>query len=222
MKKVLLIVLISLMTIFTFAEKKTIHINNKPGKMILENDYIYMSEYVYIEKEGDYAITTEEATLMKTGDDFQRFLASGITHSVFSSGEATSMFLDFNLKNSTGVMREEVVAVFRDKKDNKPIHIENAEELEFDLDNEVYKGFVSESEDSTLLKILYKGDMEIVARYFEYDSSASRIYLSGDVFVDDKKNERKINADELTYNTEDDTFEAINAVMEIVIEEEEE
>lgn len=221
MKKILIIVLIALMTVVAFAEKKTIHINNKPGKMILEKDYIYMSEYVYIEKEGDYAITTEEATLTKKGEDFERFIANGITHSVFNSGEATSMVLDFNLKNSTGVMRENVIAVFRDKKDNKPIHIENAEELEFDLDNEIYTGFASENGENPLLKILYKGDMEIVARYFEYDSSASRIFLRGDVFVDDKKNERKIEADELTYNTEDDTFEAINAVMEIVVEEEE-
>ena len=174
---------------------------------------------VMINKDGDIYVETPLATVTKGATDWQSFITGGETFVIFQTGEATALSLDYNLDNSTGLMKDVPVATIYSKEEGeKDIYIYKTDILKFDQKNEYYEGFAKETEDATpeLIFIDYKGDLKVDTLYFEYHGDTGMLNLKGNVFVNDEKNSRKIWASELLYNTEDDSFKGLNVAIELV------
>ena len=174
---------------------------------------------VMINKDGDIYVETPLATVTKGATDWQSFITGGETFVIFQTGEATALSLDYNLDNSTGLMKDVPVATIYSKEEGeKDIYIYKTDILKFDQKNEYYEGFAKETEDATpeLIFIDYKGDLKVDTLYFEYHGDTGMLNLKGNVFVNDEKNRRKIWASELLYNTEDDSFKGLNVEIELV------
>ena len=174
---------------------------------------------VMINKDGDIYVETPLATVTKGATDWQPFITEGETFVIFQTGEATALSLDYNLDNSTGLMKDVPVATIYSKEESeKDIYIYKTDILKFDQKNEYYEGFAKETEDATpeLIFIDYKGDLKVDTLYFEYHGDTGMLNLKGNVFVNDEKNSRKIWASELLYNTEDDSFKGLNVEIELV------
>ena len=174
---------------------------------------------VMINKDGDIYVETPLATVTKGATDWQSFITEGETFVIFQTGEATALSLDYNLDNSTGLMKDVPVATIYSKEEGeKDIYIYKTDILKFDQKNEYYEGFAKETEDATpeLIFIDYKGDLKVDTLYFEYHGDTGMLNLKGNVFVNDEKNSRKIWASELLYNTEDDSFKGLNVEIELV------
>ncbi len=174
---------------------------------------------VMINKDGDIYVETPLATVTKGATDWQSFITEGETFVIFQTGEATTMSLDYNLDNSTGLMKDVPVAMIYSKEEGqKDIYIYKTDVLKFDQKNEYYEGFAKETADATpeLIFIDYKGDLKVDTLYFEYHGETGMLNLKGNVFVNDEKNRRKIWASELLYNTEDDSFKGLNVEIELV------
>jgi hypothetical protein len=175
---------------------------------------------VYIEKEEEFTVTTEEATLTMSNGEWRYLDTSGLTHIIFSTGEATGMRLNYDINTSEGTLEDNVVAKINTE-DDQEINIRRAKSIEFKLEEEYYKGnsLPKSHKDFSPIIIFYKGDMEARALFFEYFANEDRFHLKDDVFVLDKKNNREINASELWYNTQDDSFEGKNVELQITLEE---
>lgn len=174
---------------------------------------------VMINKDGDIYVETPLATVTKGATDWQSFITGGETFVIFQTGEATALSLDYNLDNSTGLMKDVPVATIYSKEEGeKDIYTYKTDILKFDQKNEYYEGFAKETEDATpeLIFIDYKGDLKVDTLYFEYHGDTGMLNLKGNVFVNDEKNSRKIWASELLYNTEDDSFKGLNVEIELV------
>jgi lipopolysaccharide export system protein LptA len=174
---------------------------------------------VMINKDGDIYVETPLATVTKGATDWQSFITEGETFVIFQTGEATTMSLDYNLDNSTGLMKDVPVAMIYSKEEGqKEIYIYKTDVLKFDQKNEYYEGFAKETADATpeLIFIDYKGDLKVDTLYFEYHGETGMLNLKGNVFVNDEKNRRKIWASELLYNTQDDSFKGLNVEIELV------
>lgn len=174
---------------------------------------------VMINKDGDIYVETPLATVTKGATDWQSFITEGETFVIFQTGEATTLSLDYNLDNSTGLMKDVPVAMIYSKEEGqKDIYIYKTDVLKFDQKNEYYEGFAKETADATpeLIFIDYKGDLKVDTLYFEYHGETGMLNLKGNVFVNDEKNRRKIWASELLYNTEDDSFKGLNVEIELV------
>ena len=174
---------------------------------------------VMINKDGDIYVETPLATVTKGATDWQSFITEGETFVIFQTGEATTMSLDYNLDNSTGLMKDVPVAMIYSKEEGqKDIYIYKTDVLKFDQKNEYYEGFAKETADATpeLIFIDYKGDLKVDTLYFEYHGETGMLNLKGNVFVNDEKNRRKIWASELLYNTQDDSFKGLNVEIELV------
>jgi lipopolysaccharide export system protein LptA len=174
---------------------------------------------VMINKDGDIYVETPLATVTKGATDWQSFITEGETFVIFQTGEATALSLDYNLDNSTGLMKDVPVATIYSKEESeKDIYIYKTDILKFDQKNEYYEGFAKETADATpeLIFIDYKGDLKVDTLYFEYHGDTGMLNLKGNVFVNDEKNSRKIWASELLYNTEDDSFKGLNVEIELV------
>jgi lipopolysaccharide export system protein LptA len=174
---------------------------------------------VMINKDGDIYVETPLATVTKGATDWQSFITEGETFVIFQTGEATTMSLDYNLDNSTGLMKDVPVAMIYSKEEGqKDIYIYKTDVLKFDQKNEYYEGFAKETADATpeLIFIDYKGDLKVDTLYFEYYGETGMLNLKGNVFVNDEKNRRKIWASELLYNTQDDSFKGLNVEIELV------
>ena len=174
---------------------------------------------VMINKDGDIYVETPLATVTKGATDWQSFITGGETFVIFQTGEATALSLDYNLDNSTGLMKDVPVATIYSKEEGeKDIYIYKTDILKFDQKNEYYEGFAKQTADATpeLIFIDYKGDLKVDTLYFEYHGDTGMLNLKGNVFVNDEKNSRKIWASELLYNTEDDSFKGLNVEIELV------
>lgn len=174
---------------------------------------------VMINKDGDIYVETPLATVTKGATDWQSFITGGETFVIFQTGEATALSLDYNLDNSTGLMKDVPVATIYSKEESeKDIYIYKTDILKFDQKNEYYEGFAKQTADATpeLIFIDYKGDLKVDTLYFEYHGDTGMLNLKGNVFVNDEKNSRKIWASELLYNTEDDSFKGLNVEIELV------
>ncbi len=174
---------------------------------------------VMINKDGDIYVETPLATVTKGATDWQSFITEGETFVIFQTGEATTLSLDYNLDNSTGLMKDVPVAMIYSKEEGqKDIYIYKTDVLKFDQKNEYYEGFAKETADATpeLIFIDYKGDLKVDTLYFEYHGETGMLNLKGNVFVNDEKNRRKIWASELLYNTQDDSFKGLNVEIELV------
>ncbi|SSC12047.1 conserved protein of unknown function [Mesotoga infera] len=174
---------------------------------------------VMINKDGDIYVETPLATVTKGATDWQSFITEGETFVIFQTGEATTLSLDYNLDNSTGLMKDVPVAMIYSKEEGqKDIYIYKTDVLKFDQKNEYYEGFAKETADATpeLIFIDYKGDLKVDTLYFEYYGETGMLNLKGNVFVNDEKNRRKIWASELLYNTQDDSFKGLNVEIELV------
>jgi len=174
---------------------------------------------VMINKDGDIYVETPLATVTKGATDWQSFITEGETFVIFQTGEATALSLDYNLDNSTGLMKDVPVATIYSKEESeKDIYIYKTDILKFDQKNEYYEGFAKQTADATpeLIFIDYKGDLKVDTLYFEYHGDTGMLNLKGNVFVNDEKNSRKIWASELLYNTEDDSFKGLNVEIELV------
>ncbi|MFO7881077.1 MAG: hypothetical protein R6U52_00900 [Kosmotogaceae bacterium] len=175
---------------------------------------------VYIEKEEEFTVVTDEATLTMSDGEWRYLDTSGLTHIIFSTGEATGMRLNYDINSSEGTLHDNVVANITTE-DEQNIIIRRAEKIEFKLEEEYYKGnsLPKSHKDFSPIIILYKGDMEARALFFEYFANEDKFHLKDDVFVLDKKNNREIDASELWYNTQDDSFEGNNVQLQITLEE---
>lgn len=175
---------------------------------------------VYIEKEGEFTVETDEATLTSSDGEWRFLETAGLTHIIFSTGEATGMKLNYDITTSEGTLLDNVVATINTE-DEQKIKIRKAAKIEFKLEEDYYKGnsLPKSHKDFSPIIILYKGDMEARALFFEYFANEDKFHLKDDVFVLDKKNNREINASELWYNTQDDSFEGKNVELQITLEE---
>ncbi|MFW6120521.1 MAG: hypothetical protein ACOC80_06425 [Petrotogales bacterium] len=175
---------------------------------------------VYIEKEEEFTVETDEATLTSSNGEWRFLDTSGLTHIIFSTGEATGMKLNYDINSSEGALHKNVVAKINTD-DDQEILIRRAEKIEFKLEEDYYKGnsLPKSHKDFSPIIIFYKGDMEARALFFEYFANEDRFHLKDDVFVLDKKNNREINASELWYDTQDDSFEGSNVQLQITLEE---
>lgn len=218
MRKALTVVFLLLTAIGLFAST-TLRI--KADTIKGSSDLISLAGNVYIEKEGEMTVETEEAELSAVGNNWERFIATGETLAIFSNGTSRSLYLDYNMNSSSGVMRNEVYAEFVETDREGKIIINDADVLEFDLDSESYVGSSLPEDDPEFkpLFILYRDEMEITALQFEYYSGDSLMILTGRVLVIDHKNNRTIRASELIYNTDDDSFEGKAVEMEIILED---
>jgi len=219
LKKVLSVFLTVLFIVSIFAATGTVRISAK--KISGKKDLVYLTGDVYIEKEGDVSLTTEAATMTAKNGNWNHIETSGLTHVSFSSGDATSMNMVYDLDTSSGTLLHRVTAVFNSDTGERKIMIKNAEKLDFDLNRKEYKGESLPKNDKNFkpLEIQYKDELTANSLYFEYSESTGIILLEGEVYVDDVKNRRKIHATKLYYNTNDDSFEGENVSLEMTFEE---
>ncbi|AKI97699.1 hypothetical protein [Kosmotoga pacifica] len=219
MKKTISVFLVILFIVSIFAVTSTVRIRAK--KISGRKDIVYLTGEVYIEKVGDVSLTTESATMTAKNGNWNYIETAGLTHISFSSGDATSFSMTYNLNTSSGILKHNVIARFNDENGKRKILVQNAEKLDFNLEKEEYTGeaLPKSAKDFKPLVIYYKDELVANSLYFEYDESTGIILLKGDVFVDDKKNNRKIYATELYYNTKDDSFEGTNVSLEMEFEE---
>ncbi len=218
MKRAILVLFLIVVSLAVFGSTTLrIRADNIKGS----SELINLEGNVYIEREGDMTVVTEKAELSAVGNRWERFIATGVTNAIFSTGTADSLFLDYNMETSTGIMRHEVSAEFVETGREGKIIINDADSLEFDLNKESYLGTAlpEDSPDFKPLFILYRDEMEITALRFEYYSEDSLMVLIGQVLVIDHKNNRTIRASELIYNTDDDSFEGKTVEMEIILED---
>ncbi|OAA31640.1 hypothetical protein AT15_06085 [Kosmotoga arenicorallina S304] len=219
MKKAFSIFLVMLVVVSIFAATSTVRISAK--KISGKKDSVFLTGDVYIEKEGDVSLTTDTATMTAKNGSWNHIETAGLTHVNFSSGDATSMNMVYDLDISKGTLLHNVSAVFNDDTGKRKIMIKNAKKLDFDLNKKEYSGesLPKNAEDFKPLEIQYKDELTANSLYFEYSESTGIILLEGDVFVNDIKNKRKIYATKLYYNTNDDSFEGENVSLEMIFEE---
>lgn len=221
MKKRFIILAISILTLLVtlVAASKVIITSDKLVGGLKNNEPYTFIGHVVINRIDEIYVETPLATATKGATDWENFTTEGETFVRFQTGEATSLALEYNLNDSTGVMSKEVMTkIYSKQEDEKDIYIYKTNILKFDQKNEYYEGFAKESEDasSQLIFIDYKGDLKVDTNYFEYFGNTGLLNLKGNVFVEDEKNSRKIWASELMYNTEDDSFEGLNVKIELV------
>ncbi|ACR79565.1 MULTISPECIES: LptA/OstA family protein [Kosmotoga] len=219
MKKNIIVLVVFLLLVSLLIAAGTVKIRAK--NIVGSKDQVYLTGDVYIEKEGEVSVETDEATLLAKKGNWNYIVAEGSTYALFSTGEATATFLEYNMDTSSGVMKGDVIASLKDDKGKQKLLVKNAAELDFNLDTEEFIGETLSKKDPAFKPVLiyYRDELEARALYFEYHGKKGIFYLKGDVYIVDKKNNRTITASELTYNTTNDTFEGKDVYLEIILEE---
>ncbi|MDI3473282.1 MAG: hypothetical protein PWQ48_1563 [Thermotogaceae bacterium] len=207
----LLLIIAVFVTLKLFPQETKEVVRIKTQKFRATEDKIIFLSRTEIEK-GDTKIVADYMELqLQNGEE--RFVK--VTDGVYvelKEGTATSNELDYDLKIEKGVMRKNVRAVFYSKDNKEKVNVE-CETLNIDLKNKIFSG----KTDGGKVTII-KGNMFIQGERFTYDSERAVLTVEGDAFVDDKDKNRKMWAQKIVVNIDEDTIDAQEAQLEIVIE----
>ncbi len=221
MKKILLLFLVLVFISILLAEPVVLRIKSFKDKW-LDNKYVLTGD-VYINRENEVTVTTENATLTKENGEWTDLTTLQDTHIVFESGNASSLLLDYIFDSMTGTMTENIECYINVRKDDGTIDpegkviVNNADILFFDLKEDYFLGWITE-ESSPQISINFKEEMDMVADYFEYFNGEGKVIMKGNVFVDDKKNSRTVKGKEVYYDVDKDEFTGIKTLIEFYVD----
>lgn len=221
MKKILLLFLVLVFISILLAEPVVLRIKSFKDKW-LDNKYV-LTGNVYINRENEVTVTTENATLTKENGEWTDLTTLQDTHIVFESGNASSLLLDYIFDSMTGTMTQNIECNINVRKDDGTIDpdgkvvVNNADTLYFDLNEDYFLGWITE-ESSPQISINFKDEMDMVADYFEYFNEEGKVIMKGNVFVDDKKNSRTVKGEEVYYDVDKDEFTGIKTLIEFYVD----
>jgi len=220
-KKILLLFLVLVFISILLAEPVVLRIKSFKDKW-LDNKYV-LTGNVYINRENEVTVTTENATLTKENGEWTDLTTLQDTHIVFESGNASSLLLDYIFDSMTGTMTQNIECNINVRKDDGTIDpdgkvvVNNADTLYFDLNEDYFLGWITE-ESSPQISINFKDEMDMVADYFEYFNEEGKVIMKGNVFVDDKKNSRTVKGEEVYYDVDKDEFTGIKTLIEFYVD----
>ena len=206
---VISIILLTSLKIFPQESEETIRI--KTQKFRATKDKIIFLSKTEIEK-GDTRIIADHMELQLHNGE-ERFVK--VTEGVYvelKEGTVTSQEMDYDLKTEKGVMRKNVKAVFHPKDSKDTVQVK-CETLNVNLKDKIFYGKTDGGKVT-----IKKGNMFIQGKSFNYDSDKALLTVEGDVFVDDKDKNRKMWAQKIVMDINEDTIDAQDAQLEIVIE----
>lgn len=221
MKKILLLFLVLVFISILLAEPVVLRIKSFKDKW-LDNKYVLTGD-VYINRENEVTVTTENATLTKENGEWTDLTTLQDTHIVFESGNASSLLLDYIFDSMTGTMTQNIECNINVRNDDGTIDpdgkviVNNADILYFDLNEDYFLGWITE-ESSPKISINFKDEMDMVADYFEYFNEEGKVIMKGNVFVDDKKNSRTVKGEEVYYDVDKDEFTGIKTLIEFYVD----
>jgi len=150
----------------------------------------------------DFSLVSDRFTVyLENGTEKTVEATQGVFINI-STGSATSVELEYDLKEERGYMRKEVNAVFNSASSSETISI-NCDYLMIDNNSAVYEGKNLESEYKVKIT---KGNMNIECLSFKYDSKEEIINLIGDVFIDEP-GEKTITGESVVLNLKTDEID---------------
>ena len=208
----LFLLLIIPVLILTEENAETVRIRTKKFKT-MKDKILFMGHTEIIK--GEMKIVSESAEIdMVDGEERYVKIKDGV-YVEFEDGTATALELDYDLKKEEGVLRGKVnILLKKKKKDEKDVKI-NCSILEINLKDKIYKGKGSGNRDKVHI---VKGEVYITGDEFVYSSKDRILTIKGSVSVDDREKKRKMQADIIRMNLEEDTVEAEDVSLELVIE----
>ncbi|MDI3495376.1 MAG: hypothetical protein PWQ72_1503 [Pseudothermotoga sp.] len=207
----ILLIIVTFMALKLFPQDSKEVVRIKTQKFRATEDKIIFLSRTEIEKSDTKIVADYMELKLQNGEE--RFVK--VTDGVYvelKEGTATSQELDYDLKIEKGVMRKNVKAVFYSDDKKEKVNIE-CETLNIDLKNKIFSG----KTDGGKVTII-KGNMFIQGESFTYDSEKAILTVEGDAFVDDKDKNRKMWAQKIIVDINEDTIDAQEAQLEIVIE----
>ncbi len=221
MKKIFLLIIVLVFISIVLADPVVLRIKSFKDKWV-DDKYVLTGD-VYINREKEVTVTTDNATLTKENGEWTDLTTLGNTHTVFESGNATSVLLDYVFDTMLGTMTQQIECNINVRNDDGTIDpegkviIDNADTLFFDLNNDYFLGWTTH-DSSPQIHINFKNEMAMVADYFEYFNQEGRVIMKGNVFVDDKKNGRTVKGEEVYYDVENDEFTGIKTLIEFYVD----
>jgi len=206
MKQIILLILLLTVSLLLFSATK-ISLYGDYNRKYPNQDLLTLDGNAFIKKGTEIEIYTDYATITGSDGDYHTVDASGNTFVVFESGLASSNFLNYDLDTSKGLLS----GVYKVILNESNIKMSEIDSLNFDMNNKTYFGNKSKEQ----VNIEYKENLLINSDYFEYYENEQKLYLKGNVFIDDKKNERIIKSEELNYFLEDDSFNGKQVQVQI-------
>ncbi|MDK2951234.1 MAG: hypothetical protein PWQ77_899 [Kosmotogales bacterium] len=209
MKRLILLILLILSALLLFPATK-ISIYGDYNRKYPNEDLLTLDGNAFIKKGNEIEIYTDHATITGNNGDYHTVDASGNTFVVFESGSATSNYLNYDLDTSKGTLNH-VSKVLLNKNGNN-IKMSNISTLDIDSNDKIYIGTRSQDQQ---VYIEYKDDLNINSDYFEYYENEQKLYLKGNIYLNDLKNNRIIMGDELNYFLDDDSFNGKQITVQI-------
>ena len=206
MKQIILLILLLTISLISFSATK-ISLYGDYNRKYPNQDLLTLDGNAFIKKGTEIEIYTDYATITGNDGDYHTVDTSGSTYVVFESGVASSNFLNYDLDTSKGILNEVYKVILNENK----IKMSKIDSLNFDINNKIYIGNKSQEQ----VSIEYKENLLINSDYFEYYENEQKLFLKGNVFIDDKKNERIIMSEELNYFLEDDSFNGKQVQVQI-------
>jgi len=204
----LLLLIVSMSTVLFSGE--TIHV--KAPSVTFEEDMARLkgdATPVWLSKE-DLVLEAASMTLHKIGNRWRKVVAQERVHLILEDVSATSGVLEYDLDIEEGAMREDVVIRTTMENSTETILIW-CDRLKINRKLEKYEGYVDEGN----IRLLKGENTEIFSKRFILYREENKIELLGDVYINDRKNNRKMWADKVLLYTEEDRLIATNVRIEL-------
>ncbi len=162
----------------------------------------------------DFRLVSDRFTIFKEDGKERTIQATEGVFIEFESGKATGTEFDYDLETREGTLTKDVIAEIDQEESTETIDIE-CDKLVIQDEKGLFKGYSGEENEV----IIRKGNMTTRSNEFEYDKTSEELILTGDVFVEDPDNRRKIQGERLLLDLATDEIEGKNVQMTIITKE---
>ncbi|GAB6188492.1 hypothetical protein JCM30566_02310 [Marinitoga arctica] len=207
---ILLFILLSLIIFSSTIHVSAISVKGGDNYYVLQNN-------VHVTKDT-LEVLTNLATVTLINDEWRDLESEGTIKINTDTMEATSLFLNYDLKTDTGTLKGNVETKIILKEENKIIFI-YCDIIDFDNKNKTYSGKMTNSEN--LVKII-KDDYLIYAKSFKYDENTKILILKDSVNIKNKKKKIDMRSTQATFKTDKNEISAQKVKLTLEIENKEE
>ena len=162
----------------------------------------------------DFRLVSDRFTIFKEDGKERTIQATEGVFIEFESGKATGTEFDYDLETREGTLTKDVIAEIDQEESTETIDVE-CDKLVIQDEKGIFKGYSGEENEV----IIRKGNMTTRSNEFEYDKTSEELILTGDVFVEDPDNRRKIQGERLLLDLATDEIEGKNVQMTIITKE---